>query len=60
MLLFQIPYGRHSFEYYAGQQPVGGPAGGEHRVFLPWVVGGGTEPYRVAEGLYTNGGMTPG
>ncbi len=64
LLLFQIPYGRHSFDYYFqswGDSPPGGAERrfrGEYRLFLPLVQGGG-ERYRWAEGLYTNGGMTP-
>jgi mannosyltransferase len=64
LILFQIPYGRHSFEYY---WPEPRPSMGEaprapdaaYRVFLPINVGGG-QPYRWAEGLYTNDGMEPG
>ncbi len=64
LLLFQIPYGRHSFEYYlsqetrlAGSQPQG-PPGGFH-AFLPLVLGGADQAYPWVEGLYTNAGMTP-
>lgn len=59
-VLFQIPYGRHSFDYYREQyleRPAAQSSGGEFRVFLPLVAGGGTEPYRWAEGPYTNAGM---
>ncbi|HFD39470.1 MAG TPA: hypothetical protein ENJ31_06440 [Anaerolineae bacterium] len=63
LLLFQIPYGRHSFDYYfpgwsggSRTQPTG-PGG--YRLFLPLVQGGGgRDRYRWAEGLYTNNGMT--
>jgi 4-amino-4-deoxy-L-arabinose transferase-like glycosyltransferase len=62
LVLFQIPHGRYSFDYYF---PIPEPkaAASEHAadylVFLPQVSGGG-EPYRWAEGLYTNHGMSPG
>lgn len=62
LILFQIPYGRYSFEYYysvAERQPAPSQqAGGEYRLFLPLVAGGSGQPFRWAEGLYTNGGMT--
>lgn len=60
LILFQIPYGRHSFDYYRQQHsehPSAQPSGGEFRVFLPLVAGEGVEPYRWAEGPYTNAGM---
>jgi uncharacterized membrane protein len=60
LILFQIPYGRHSFDYYREQnseRPSAQPSGGEFRVFLPLVAGEGVEPYRWAEGPYTNAGM---
>ncbi|MEJ2732896.1 MAG: glycosyltransferase family 39 protein [Anaerolineae bacterium] len=60
LILFQIPYGRYSFDYYREQYP-GRPSaqsgGGEFRAFLPLVARQGAEPYRWAEGLYTNAGM---
>jgi mannosyltransferase len=59
LVLFQIPYGRYSFEYYYQPQPGPSPAGEGWRVFLPRVAGGGGQPYRWADGLYTNSGMTP-
>jgi mannosyltransferase len=65
LLLFQIPYGRHSFEYYLSRQVVSvkrpGPvsSGTGFQVFLPLVSGGAGEGYSWAEGLYTNAGMTP-
>ena len=69
LVLFQIPYGRYSFEYYAlrlasrestTEQPhpalsLQGLA--LHRAYMPLLVGGGRSPYRWAEGLYTNAGM---
>jgi 4-amino-4-deoxy-L-arabinose transferase-like glycosyltransferase len=69
LILFQIPYGRHSFEYYAhslafresnfarpNQAPsLQSPA--LHRAYVPLLVGGRLVPYRWAEGLYTNAGM---
>ena len=59
LILFQIPYGRYSFEYYAGQRSVPRGSVGEHRIFLPVISGGGRKAYRWAEGLYTNTGMAP-
>ena len=57
LILFQIPYGRYSYEYYA-RQPAATPLqGGAHRIFLPAVGGSGGAAVRWAEGLYTNGGM---
>jgi hypothetical protein len=59
LILFQIPYGRYSFEYYLRRQPSPAPpSAGDYRVFLPLVSGGRGRPYRWAEGLYTNAGMT--
>lgn len=65
LILFQIPYGRHAFEYYLARQ---GPErkrsqavpGGAFRLYLPHVAGGGAPAYRWREGLYTNAGMSPG
>lgn len=59
LVLFQIPYGRYSFEYYSRQQSTPTLAGAEHRVFLPLVAGGRGQPDRWAEGMYTNAGMSP-
>ena len=64
LILFQIPYGRHSFEYYwperrAPENGVPRMPDAAYRVFLPIGAGGG-RPYRWAEGLYTNDGMDPG
>jgi hypothetical protein len=63
LILFQIPYGYYSFDYYyrhyRRQLAAPVPDGG-YRVFLPVVAGGGGgEPYRRADGLYTNAGMEP-
>jgi 4-amino-4-deoxy-L-arabinose transferase-like glycosyltransferase len=60
LVLFQIPYGRYSFDYYYKPviQPPAERSGG-FVVWLPRVIGGGGVPYRWAEGLYTNGGMAP-
>jgi mannosyltransferase len=64
LILFQIPYGRYSFDYYyrtyqdaRHEPPEPGPLQreGGFRVFVPIVAGGA--PYRWAEGLYTNAGM---
>ena len=60
LIVFQIPYGRHSFEYYyarLGDNPAGSRPGLANQVFLPSVLGGGT--YRWIDGLYTNAGMAP-
>ncbi len=70
LVLFQIPYGRHSFEYYLARQEEGrhlarARRGAAFRILLPHIAGGGaqdyrwTEGYRWAEGLYTNAGMSP-
>jgi mannosyltransferase len=62
LLVFQIPHGRYSFDYYF--KPIGktgAPLGAEARsvsVYVPWVLGGSGQAYRWAEGLYTNGGMS--
>lgn len=63
LILFQIPYGRHSFEYYLSRQPAVVdmvlPVRGDHyRVFLPSVAGSGRSNYHWADGMYTNAGMT--
>jgi hypothetical protein len=46
LILFQIPYGRHSFEYYLSRQssvpPGPGASRSPYRVFLPWISGGGS------------------
>lgn len=62
LVVFQIPYGRYSFDYYFERQPrlhrqASLPrAGGNWTVFLP-LIAGGDHSYRWADGLYTNGGM---
>jgi 4-amino-4-deoxy-L-arabinose transferase-like glycosyltransferase len=67
LLLFQIPYGRYSFDYYyqrylaaqAEPSKAGSPSSnGGFQVFMPTVAGAGT--YRWADGPYTNGGMDAG
>jgi mannosyltransferase len=67
LLLFQIPYGRHSFDYYlelhrlpspTPQEPALLPDGGGALVFLPLVASGDRAPYLWGDGLYTNGGMS--
>lgn len=65
LLLFQIPYGRHSFDYYyeyarlsSQPEPAVWVGDGGFKVFLPLVLGGGGEAYLWEEGLYTNGGMS--
>jgi hypothetical protein len=66
LLLFQIPYGRHSFDYYyentrlsSQPEPAMPTKGGDFLLFLPLVSGGRGKAYLWAEGLYTNGGMSP-
>lgn len=62
LVLFLIPHGRYSFEYYwPSPRPlaVAPVMAAAHRAFLPIVSSGGREPYRWADGLYTNGGMDP-
>lgn len=53
LVLFQIPYGRYSFDYYLEQQ-AGRAGSGWPR---PSTAAEGS--YRWAEGLYTNQGMSP-
>jgi mannosyltransferase len=61
LILFQIPYGRYSFAYYWQQPGHSNDRGrGDYRVFLPCIAGNGGEPYRWAEGVYTNSGIEPG
>jgi 4-amino-4-deoxy-L-arabinose transferase-like glycosyltransferase len=57
LILFQIPYGHHSFDYYYQRRAISPPAGLGFRLHLPAVSGGGGQPYRWAEGLYTNAGL---
>jgi mannosyltransferase len=69
LLLFQIPYGRHSFDYYLSRyqeqdqldtrDEAVGHWDTEFRLFLPLAAKSGTGSYRWAEGLYTNSGMDP-
>jgi mannosyltransferase len=65
LLLFQIPYGRYSYEYYFSRQAMQPeprsqvPSGRGFQVFLPLVFSGQGRAYDWAEGLYTNGGMMP-
>ncbi len=66
LLIFQIPYGRYSFDYYLERYRMQQQREGEvearsnwdpaYRVFAPLVASDGA-PYRWADGLYTNGGM---
>jgi hypothetical protein len=67
LLLFQIPYGRHSFDYYYERrqpsspsmpEPAQLPDSGRVRVYLPLLASGDGSPYLWKEGLYTNGGMS--
>ena len=68
LIIFQIPYGRHPFDYYLSryqeryQQNRKDAAAtsiedAQYRIFMPLVAGDGADSYRWAEGLYTNGGM---
>jgi uncharacterized membrane protein len=60
MILFQMPYGRHSFDYYYRRVPSTLPpreASGEFRLYLPAVRSDGALSYFWADGLYTNSGM---
>jgi mannosyltransferase len=62
LIVFQIPYGRYSFDYYAQQERRPSPAplpGAAYQVFLPSIAAGRGEGYRWADGLYTNAGMSP-
>jgi mannosyltransferase len=65
LILFQIPYGRYSFDYYFPRVRSLPPAPDPklatgHHVFLPLALASaGDEPYRWADGLYTNEGMAP-
>jgi uncharacterized membrane protein len=67
LLLFQIPYGRHSFDYYyehaprpspAQPAPALAPVGGGFQVLLPLVSSRDRMSYLWKEGLYTNAGMS--
>ncbi len=68
LLIFQIPYGRHSFDYYLERYRMQEQKEAEasprpdpdlaYEVFAPLVASAGA-PYRWADGLYTNGGMAP-
>jgi hypothetical protein len=71
LLIFQIPYGRHSFEYYLSRhgeqrQPHAPDDQSpphwtlEYRTYMPLIAGYGAASYRWADGLYTNGGMGQG
>jgi uncharacterized membrane protein len=62
LVVFQIPYGRFSFEYYLKRsRATRSPAAmaGNQRVFLP-LLQGAAPSSRWIDGLYTNGGMSPG
>jgi hypothetical protein len=67
LLIFQIPHGRYSFDYYFRRQewPKEGalqspPSDDAYRLFLPFLARGQGAAYRWADGLYTNGGLTVG
>jgi hypothetical protein len=57
LLIFQIPYGHHSYEYYLERQSENWVNFRRHRLLLPSVVGGAGMHRRWVEGLYTNAGM---
>jgi mannosyltransferase len=60
-VVFQIPYGRYSFEYYLEHSRVSPPAevtSGRQQLFLPLVFVPGPSTYWI-DGLYTNGGVSP-
>ena len=60
-IVFQIPYGRYSFEYYLEHsRPARSPMaiGGNRQVFLPMIRGARPSSDWI-DGLYTNGGMSP-
>jgi len=59
LVLFHIPYGRYSFDYYLDRWSDLHP--GSPSPFLPSTAAGTGSGafYRWAEGLYTNAGMTP-
>ena len=54
LVLFQIPYGRYSFDYYLEQWTARHPGR-----LAPGLSTAGEAAYRWAEGLYTNTGMSP-
>lgn len=70
LILFQMPYGRYSFEYYVRRasqgtasrvledEEPGAKFEAGHRLWLPVAVGGRGIGFRWAEGIYTNGGMS--
>lgn len=61
LIIFQIPHGRFSYEYYLDlERTRASPPASElrNRTYLPTVLGGG-QSYRWADGLYTNSGMGP-
>jgi mannosyltransferase len=70
LLVFQIPYGRHSFNYYLSRYQEQHPQDAqemavtrwdsEYRLYMPLVARNVSASYRWAEGLYTNAGMGPG
>lgn len=68
LVIFQIPYGRYSFDYYlpscpsspavpANRTPPSADSGG-HQIFLP-ALAVGAPAVREADGLYTNAGVDP-
>jgi mannosyltransferase len=60
LVLFQIPYGRHSFDYYV-ERWSDLHSGTLPPTFASPAVGtSDSGSYHWAEGLYTNAGMTPG
>jgi 4-amino-4-deoxy-L-arabinose transferase-like glycosyltransferase len=58
LILFQIPYGRHTFEYYYRCSGTPTPRQeGRVQVTLPWLARSEGSLFRWAEGPYTNAGM---
>jgi hypothetical protein len=61
LVIFQIPYGRHTFEYYRERLVEASGArlsDAGWRIYMPFTAGG-TAALWWADGLYTNAGMTP-
>ncbi len=65
LLIFQIPYGRHSFDYYLSRYQMQSAEEDSppdrwdpvYRIFMPLIAGSVTNSYHWADGLYTNHGM---
>jgi len=59
LILFQIPYGRHSFEYYVERWSDLHPDSLPPSLLAAVAGTADSGSYRSAEGLYTNAGMAP-